>query len=156
MGGPHSNEVGGRCVLRECRIGRRAFGLGEEMEMARLRLAPAILLAILLGGGACASSKSSSSASPTSPAPAKKKDTGIKVLKGLVVERERDAPGDGGSSFQGTGSYYLIFEVRDGDATARYRYQVTYQQWFRYPEGSPVRITIQNNFLQDIKPDTGS
>jgi hypothetical protein len=142
------------------------------MAGLRFAIAPTVLLASLLGGGACASSKSSSpspsSASPASadapgvppvpaPAPAKKKkDTGIKVLKGVVVERERDAPGEGGSTFQGTGSYYLIFEVRDGDATARYRYQVTYQQWFRYPEGSPVRITLQNNFLQDIKPDTGS
>ncbi len=78
----------------------------------------------------------------------------MKVLRGVVVERDRDAPGSGGSTFQGTGDYYLIFEVHDGDATARYRYPVTYQQWFRYPEGSAVRITLQNNFLQDIKPDT--
>ncbi|HEY2798473.1 MAG TPA: hypothetical protein VGK26_11345 [Thermoanaerobaculia bacterium] len=139
--------------------------------MARLRFAfaPAVLLAVLLGGGACASSKSSSpspsSASadapgvPPVPAPApakKKKDTGIKILRGVVVEREREAPGEGGSNFQGTGSYYLIFEVHEGEATARYRYPVTQQQWFRYPEGSPVRITLRNNFLQDIKPDTGS
>ena len=127
--------------------------------MARLRiaLASAILLAVALGGGACASSKPSSTDLAAAPAPPKKKkDTGVKVLRGLVVERERDAPGAGGSGFQGTGSYYLIFEVRDGEATARYRYQVTYQQWFRYPEGSPVRITLQNNFLQDIKPDSGS
>jgi hypothetical protein len=125
------------------------------MNRTRLGITPAVILVLLLGGGACASSKSSSSASPTSPEPAKKKkDTGIKVLRGVVVERERDAPGEGGSTFQGTGSYYLIFEVRDGDASAHYRYQVTYQQWFRYPEGSLVRITLQNNFLQDIKPDT--
>jgi hypothetical protein len=79
--------------------------------------------------------------------------TGNKVLEGVVAERGRDAPGTGGASFQGTGNYYLVFEVRDGNATARYRYPVTYQQWFRYPEGSHVRITIRNNFLQDIRPN---
>lgn len=127
--------------------------------MARLRfaIASALLLAVVLGGGACASSKTSPADLTAAPAhPKKKKDTGVKVLRGFVVERARDAPGEGGSSFQGTGSYYLVFEVRDGEATARYKYPVTQQQWFRYPEGSPVRITLQNNFLQDIKPDTGS
>lgn len=127
------------------------------MARSRFAFASAVLLAVLLGGGACASSKTSSTDLAAAPAPPKKKkDTGIKVLKGVVVERERDAAGEGGSSYQGTGNYYLVFEVRDGDATARYRYQVTQQQWFRYPEGSPVRITLQNNFLQGIKPDTGS
>jgi hypothetical protein len=130
------------------------------MARLRLALASAVLLAVLLGGGACASSKTSSTPSTdlaAAPAPPKKKkDTGVKILRGVVVERERDSPGESGTGFQGTGSYYLVFEVRDGEATARYRYQVTQQQWFRYPEGSPVRITLQNNFLQDIKPDTGS
>jgi hypothetical protein len=132
------------------------------MSRVRLALASAVLLAMLLGGGACASSKTSSTPTPptdlaAAPAPPKKKkDTGVKVLRGVVAERERDSPGEAGTGFQGTGAYYLIFEVRDGEATARYRYQVTQQQWFRYPEGSPVRITLQNNFLQDIKPDTGS
>ena len=54
---------------------------------------------------------------------------------------------------QGTGNYYLVFEVQDGAAMARYRYQVSYQQWFRFPEGTRVRITINNNFLQDIRPN---
>jgi hypothetical protein len=101
-------------------------------------------------GSGCASSGSSSTSS------SRKKDNGSKILRGVVVDREHEAPGQGGSSFQGTGNYYLIFEVRDGDATARYRYQVTYQQWFRYPEGSAVRITIRNNFLEEIQTDTGS
>ncbi|MEP6993643.1 MAG: hypothetical protein ABI968_03900 [Acidobacteriota bacterium] len=77
--------------------------------------------------------------------------TGSKVLEGVVVERDREAPSSGGASFRGPGDYYLVFEVREGDATARYRYTVTYQQWFRFPEGSHVRITLRNNFLQDIQ-----
>jgi hypothetical protein len=79
--------------------------------------------------------------------------TGTKVLEGVVVEREREAPGTGGASFRGTGNYYLVFEVRERNATARYRYLVTYQQWFRFPEGSHVRITLRNNFLQNIQPN---
>jgi hypothetical protein len=127
------------------------------MARHRIALASALLLAVLLGGSACASSKPAPTDLAAAPAtPKKKKDTGVKVLRGVVVERERDAPGEAGAGYQGLGNYYLVFEVRDGDATARYKYPVTQQQWFRYPEGSPVRITLQNNFLQDIKPDAGS
>jgi hypothetical protein len=79
--------------------------------------------------------------------------TGTKVLEGVVAERDHDAPGTGGASFQGTGNYYLVIEAKDGNATARYRYQVSYRQWFRFREGSRVRITIRNNFLQDIQPN---
>ena len=88
---------------------------------------------------------------PGSPSKPGSAATGSKVLEGVVVEREREAPGSGGASYRGTGDYYLVFEVREGDATARYRYQVTYQQWFRFPEGSHVRVTLRDNFLQDIR-----
>jgi hypothetical protein len=80
-----------------------------------------------------------------------KSSTGIKVLEGVVSEREHEGPGSGGASFQGTGNYYLIIEAQEGEATAHYRFQVTYQQWFRFPEGSHVTITVNNNFLQDIR-----
>jgi hypothetical protein len=116
--------------------------------MSRKTIALALLSSHVLLA-ACASQSGGAGKAPT--AKSKSEGTGSKVLSGVVVEREREAPE--ASSFSGTGTYYLIFEVRDGDATARYRYQVTYQQWFRYPEGSPVRITLRNNFLQDIRPD---
>ncbi|HEY1251650.1 MAG TPA: hypothetical protein VGH97_10700 [Thermoanaerobaculia bacterium] len=119
--------------------------------MTRPGFAAAVLLAVALGAG-CASSKPSSGSAAASG----KRDTGTKVLKGIVVEREQEAPGQGSSGFQGTGTYYLVFEVRERGSTAHYRYQVTHQQWFRYPEGSAVRITLRNNFLQDIQPDSGS
>jgi hypothetical protein len=117
------------------------------MTRPGIALAHAFVLVTALALGAGCASQSSSTGQPDKP-----KDTGSKVLKGVVVERDREAPGEGGSSFQGTGNYYLVFEVREGDATARYRFQVTYQQWFRYPEGSAVRITLRNNFLQDLRP----
>ena len=47
----------------------------------------------------------------------------------------------------------MVFETREGEATARYRFQVTRQQWFRFVEGSRVRITLNNNILQDIRPN---
>ena len=100
-----------------------------------------LVLLVALTAASCASSKSGSG-------------TGVRILEGVVVDREQEAPSKVGASFQGSaGNYYLVFEAKDGDATARYRYQVTYQQWFRFPEGSHVRITINNNFLQDIQPN---
>jgi hypothetical protein len=110
--------------------------------MSRRALAFAVVLSAALSA-ACASQS----------AGGKSEGTGNKVLKGIVVERDREAPGQGGASYAGTGTYYLVFEVKDGEATARYRYQVTYQQWFRFPEGSAVQITLRNNFLTDVKPD---
>jgi hypothetical protein len=109
----------------------------------------AALLATVLLTLACASGGGQSQSKSKS----KSAGSGNKVLKGIVVEREREAPGEAGASYQSTGNYYLVFEVREGDATARYRFQVTYQQWFRFPEGSAVQITLRNNFLQDVKAD---
>ena len=111
--------------------------------MTRRAIAFAVVLTVALSA-ACASKTAAGK---------KSAGTGNKVLKGIVVERDREAPGQGGASFAGTGIYYLVFEVKDGEATARYRYQVTYQQWFRFPEGTPVQITLRNNFLQDLRLD---
>ena len=60
----------------------------------------------------------------------------------------REGPGQGGASYAGTGNYYMVFETREGEATARYRFQVTRQQWFRFPEGSHVRITLTTTSLR--------
>jgi hypothetical protein len=113
---------------------------GYARTMIARRLSVALVVSALLA---------LSCASKTGPT----KGTGTKVLEGVVVERDHDAPGAGGAGFQGTGNYYLVIEAKDGDATAHYRYQVSYRQWFRFPEGSHVRITLRNNFLQDIQPN---
>jgi hypothetical protein len=108
---------------------------------ARIWIWP-LLVALLVS--ACASGKSVKG----------RKDSGlgVRVLECVVVEREREGPGQGGASYAGTGNYYMVFETREGEATARYRLQVTRQQWFRFTEGSRVRITLSNNILQDIRP----
>jgi len=106
--------------------------------MRRTTTAAALILSSLLTG-ACASGK-------------KDPGLGIRTLDCTVVEREQTAPGSGGSrSYSGTGDYYMVFETREGEATSRYRLQVNRTQWFRFPEGSRVRITLNNNILTDIR-----
>jgi hypothetical protein len=105
-----------------------------------LKTAAVILSAALLAG-ACAS--------------ATKKDPGlgVRTLDCTVVEREQATAGSSGTSrgYASTGDYYMVFETREGEATSRYRLQVTRTQWARFPEGSRVRITLNNNILTDIR-----
>ena len=61
---------------------------------------------------------------------------GYKSLEATVVERQYDSPGSGGASYAGSGNYYLVFEAREGDATAHYRFPVTQQQYIRFTEGT--------------------
>jgi hypothetical protein len=77
---------------------------------------------------------------------------GTKSLEATVVERQYDPPGSGGASYAGTGNYYLVFEGKEGDATAHYRFRVTHQQYLRFPEGSHVQIVVVDNNLRDIRP----
>jgi hypothetical protein len=76
---------------------------------------------------------------------------GTKSLEATVVERQYDPPGSGGASFAGTGNYYLVFEGREGEATAHYRFRVTQQQYMRFQEGTRVQIVIVDNNLKDIR-----
>jgi hypothetical protein len=89
----------------------------------------------------------------TSSATKKDPGLGVRTLDCTVVEREQAAPGSSGTGrgYASTGDYYMVFETREGEATSRYRLQVTRTQWFRFPEGSRVRITLNNNILTDIR-----
>ena len=86
---------------------------------------------------------------------AAKKDPGlgVRTLDCIVVERMQSAPGSSGTSrsYAGTGDYKMVFEAKEGEATSRYTLEVTRTQWFRFPEGSHVRITLNNNILTDIR-----
>jgi hypothetical protein len=103
-----------------------------------MRNVAAVLVAAALLVPACASSKNPS--------------RGFKSLEATVVEREREAPGTGSASFAGNGNYYLIFEARDGEATVRYRFQVTLAQYSRYVEGSRVQLLVADDRLREIRP----
>lgn len=83
----------------------------------------------------------------------KKSDPGLgtRTLDCVVAGREHDSPGSNGASYKGTGNYYLVFETREGQATSRYRLEVTRQQYMRYEEGARVKITLNNNILVDIR-----
>ena len=94
-----------------------------------------VALAVIFG---CASSKRDPNA-------------GYKSLEATVVERQYDPPGSGGASYAGSGIYYLLFEAREGDATAHYRFPVTRQQYLRFTEGMHVQLLIENNNLRDIR-----
>lgn len=111
--------------------------------MRRSTFTPALLAATVLAVfvAACASGG--------------KKDSGlgVRTLDCTVVERMQTAPGSSGTSrsYATTGDYTMVFETKEGDATARYTFQVNRTQWFRFPEGSRVRITLNNNILTDIR-----
>ena len=85
-----------------------------------------------------------------------KKDPGlgVRTLDCTVVERMQSSPGSSGTSraYATTGDYTMVFETKEGEATARYTFQVNRTQWARFPEGSRVRITLNNNILTDIRP----
>ena len=102
-----------------------------------MRNVVAVLVAAALLVPACASSKNPS--------------RGFKTLEATVVEREREAPGTGSASFAGNGNYYLIFEARDGEATVRYRFQVTQAQYSRYVEGTRVQLLVADDRLREIR-----
>ena len=68
-----------------------------------------------------------------------------------MAEKEHEAVGSSAAGYQGTGSYYFVFEVREGQSTARYRLEVTRQQFYRFEEGSHVRVTLSNNNVVDIR-----
>lgn len=77
---------------------------------------------------------------------------GVKSLEATVVERQYDPPGSGGASYAGSGIYYLVFEGKEGDATAHYRFPVTRTQYNRFPEGTRVQVIIVDNNLKEIRP----
>jgi hypothetical protein len=76
---------------------------------------------------------------------------GYKSLDATVVERQYHPPGSGGASYAGSGNYYLLFEAKEGEATAHYRFRVTHQQYIRFREGTHVQLVIVDNNLRDIR-----
>ncbi|HTY40562.1 MAG TPA: hypothetical protein VMH79_01680 [Thermoanaerobaculia bacterium] len=80
---------------------------------------------------------------------------GRRTLDCVVVQREHDSAGSSASSYRGsgTGSYYMVFETREGQATSRYRLEVTHQQYLRFEEGDRVKITLDNNILVNVQPN---
>jgi hypothetical protein len=104
----------------------------------RFTIAAGLLAALVC---ACASSGKSASS-----------NAGSKVLPATVTERQYDPSGGSVSGYRGSGVWYLSFEAQDGNSTVHYRYQVTQQQYMRYPEGSRVELVLQDDELREIRP----
>jgi hypothetical protein len=111
--------------------------------MDRPWLSAAVLVSCLLVG-ACAASSTG----------AAKKDSGIgtRTLDCVIEEKGQESPSSS-SGYRTGGNYYMVFEAREGQATSRYRLEVTRQQWQRFQEGQRVKITLNNNILVDIRAD---
>lgn len=77
---------------------------------------------------------------------------GFRALEAVVVGREYLPPGSPGTSISGSGSWYLDFEARDGEATAHYRFPVNRDQYNRFPEGTRVQLILADDRLREIRP----
>jgi len=91
-------------------------------------------------------------ATTTGPVP------GQRVLDAVVVAREfepargvRVDPWGAAHGSEGTGSWYLVFEAHDGDATARYRLPVTQQEYMLFQEGTDAQITLVGYDLRSLR-----
>ena len=137
------------------RRGEVLAGVMRSRASAAVLLLAASAFACSSSGSNAASPAPSASAQDAPPSPARpKKDPslGVRVLDAVVVERSQTASGSGNArGYSGTGNYYMVFETHEGDATARYTLEVNRTQWFRFQEGARVRITLNNNILQDIR-----
>ena len=109
------------------------------------RWLPAAVLVSSLFAGACSASKSS----------APKKDSGIgtRTLECVIEEKGQESPSSASGYRSSGGNYYMVFEAREGQATSRYRLEVTHQQYQRFQEGQRVKVTLNNNILVDIRAD---
>jgi hypothetical protein len=105
------------------------------------RRASAVVVFLCLLAAACASS------APKDPG------LGTRTLDCIIEEKGQESPSSSSGYRSSGGSYYMVFEAREGQATSRYRLEVTRQQWQRFQEGQRVKITLNNNILVDIRAD---
>jgi hypothetical protein len=108
------------------------------------RAAPLGLFILTVLFLACSSSSGSSQAS--------RPGKGFRVLDAVVAGRTYDPPGAPGTSFGGSGNWFLEFEAKDGPATVHYRFPVTRSQYNRYQEGDRVQLVMADDRLNDIRP----
>jgi hypothetical protein len=101
------------------------------------KLSAAVLISCLLAAS-CATSTS--------------KDSGLgtRTLECVIEEKGQENPSSA-SGYRTGGNYYMVFEAREGQATSRYRLEVTRPQWQRFQQGQRVKITLNNNILVDIR-----
>jgi hypothetical protein len=81
-------------------------------------------------------------------------ESGFRVLDAVVVDRafEARSPGGGSPMTAGSGTWYLDFEAREGEATVHYRFPVTRSQYQRYADGARVQLVLANDQLRELRP----
>lgn len=111
------------------------------------RAVPWLLLAAL--AAAC-----SSGAKNTNIGRPSASEGGFRVLDAVVVDRafEARSPGGGSPMVAGSGTWYLDFEAREGEATVHYRFPVTRSQYQRYADGARVQLVLANDQLRELRP----
>ena len=107
-----------------------------------IRIAAFACCAALL---ACSSSGSGGTAARPDKSDKSDKGGGFRVLEAVVVERSIEV------GYAGQQAFYLSFEAKDGEATAHMKYPVTREQYYRYTEGTHVRLYMADDRLRDIK-----
>lgn len=132
-----------RAVKARCR-GGQAFcnSLMSDVNLMRIRAVIALLLLLAAGLPGCATTR----------------DPGLRVLDAVVIGREFEPAGRivrdpraFMSLREEAGSWYLMFEARDGEAMVHYRLSVTQQQYQRFEEGSYVQITMVGYELREVR-----
>jgi hypothetical protein len=80
-------------------------------------------------------------------------ERGSRVIDAVVVDRDFQARSAGGSPMTtGSGTWYLGFEAREGDATVHYKFEVTRSQYQRFADGAHVQLVLSNDQLREIRP----
>ena len=107
--------------------------------------AAAVVATVVALSPACATAPS------RSPSKAGK---GSRVVEAVVVDRRYEPPGQssGSARARSSGSWFLAFEARDGEATVHYEFPVSHQQYNHYPEGARVQLVLSDDELRDIRP----
>jgi hypothetical protein len=106
----------------------------------------AVVCGVLVAALSMACATGAKSASPS------KAGKGSRVLDAVVVDRIFEPPGSGGTRSRGSGSWFLVFEAKDGEASVHYQFPVTHQQYNRFAEGAHVQLVMSDDELREIRP----
>ena len=105
-----------------------------------------LLFAVVLSGACSSGPKNTNIGVPSAS------ERGFRTLEAIVVDRQFDPPGSPGTPMGGSGTWYLDFEAREGDATVHYHFPVTRAQYNRYVEGTRVQLLLADDRLREIRP----